>query len=151
MTYAATLKEIHALALRVSAPYRRYSKSRPIDREQALELMAEADARVTKAWEAMLLLGDETTVTAARVWKYAVDAEERLCNRNVIDEIEWQSAVEVAENARDRFYLSAREDLGVYGGSIAQSPFLRDRARSVPSEFANVAESAANPAATNDY
>jgi hypothetical protein len=71
VAYAATVKEIHALALRVSAPYRRYSKSRPIDREQGAELLDEANARRTKAWEVMLLLGDETTVTAARAWDIA--------------------------------------------------------------------------------
>ena len=80
VAYAATVKEIHTLALRVSAPYRRYSMSRPIDREQGLELLAEASVRRTKAWEAMLLLGDEITVTAARAWQDAVGAEEHLCS-----------------------------------------------------------------------
>ena len=41
---AAIVKEIHAVALRVSAPDRRYSKSRPIDREQAMGLLDEANA-----------------------------------------------------------------------------------------------------------
>jgi hypothetical protein len=72
VAYAATVKEIHALALRVSAPYRRHSKSRPIDREQGLELLADADTRRTKAWEAMLLLGDGATVVATRAWQDAV-------------------------------------------------------------------------------
>src|SRR5690348_3525183 len=85
------------LALRISAPYRRYSKSHPIDREQELVLLAEANVRRTKAWEAVLLLGDEATVTAARAWKDAVDAEERLCGDEFIDEMEWQSAVEAVD------------------------------------------------------
>jgi hypothetical protein len=141
VAYAATVKEIHALALRISAPYRRYSKSRPIDREQGLELLDEANARRTKAWEAMLLLGDEITVTAARAWQDAVGAEEYLGSGDSIDEMEWQSAVEAVDQARDGFYLSAREDLGVHGGSVAQYPFLRYRVRIVPSEFTNAAES----------
>jgi hypothetical protein len=141
VAYAATVKEIHALALRVSAPYRRYSKSRPIDREQGLELLAEANARRTKAWEAMLLLGDEITVTAARAWQDAVGAEENLCSGDSIDETEWQSAVEAVDQARDLFYLAARESLGVHGGSVAQSPFLRARARPAPSGFSDSTES----------
>ena len=138
---AATVKEIHALALRVSAPYRRYSQSRPIDREQALELLTEANARRTKAWEAVLLLGDEATVTVARAWQDAVGAEEYLCSGGSIDETEWQSAVEAVDQARDRFYLAARESLNVHGGSVAQSPFLHARKEPVVSESGNSTES----------
>jgi hypothetical protein len=71
VAHAATVKEIHALALRVSASYRRHSRSRPIDREQALEFLAEANARRTRAWETVLLLGDEASVTTARAWQDA--------------------------------------------------------------------------------
>jgi hypothetical protein len=140
VAFAATVKESHALAFRITAPYRRYSKSHPIDREQGLALLAEAKVRRTKAWEAVLLLGNEETVTAARAWKDAVDAEERLCGGEFIDEMEWQSAVETVDQARDEFYLSARENLGVHGGSVAQYTFLRYRVRTVPSEFTNAAE-----------
>jgi hypothetical protein len=60
-----------------------------MDREQGLELFAEANARRTKACEAMLLLGDETTVTAVRAWQDAVGAEAHPCPGDSIDEIEW--------------------------------------------------------------
>lgn len=135
-SYTATIKEIHALALRVSAPRRRASKSRPIDREQGLELLAEANVRRTKAWETVLLLGDETTVTAARVWQDAVRTTELLCRNDVIDEMEWRLAVDSVDQARDRFYVAARESLGITGGSVAQSPFLQKTSvRAVPSGF----------------
>jgi hypothetical protein len=140
VAYAATVKEIHALAFRVSALRRRSSKSRPIDREQGLELLAEADGRRTKAWEAVLLLGDESTVTAARAWQDAVYAEEHLCSNDSIDEMEWKSAVETVDQARDRFYVAARESLGVRGGSVAQSRFLRPQAQAFPSGFGDSAE-----------
>jgi hypothetical protein len=140
VAYAATVKEIHALAFRASAPYRRYSKSRPIDREQGLELLAEANTRRTKAWESMLLLGDEATVMAARAWQDAVRVEEILAGSDSIDEMDWQSAVETVDQARDRFYVAARQDLSVFRGSVAQSPFLRARAQPVPSQFGDSAE-----------
>jgi hypothetical protein len=127
VAFAATVKEIHTLAHRVSAPYRRYSKSQPIEREQALVLLAEADAQRTKAWEAMLLLGDEASVTAARTWQNAVFAEVDLCGGDPIDELQWQSAVEAVNQARDRFYFAARENLSVHSGSVAQWPFLHTR------------------------
>jgi hypothetical protein len=56
VAYAVAVKESHTLALRISSPYRRYSKSHTIDREQGLVLLAEANVRRTKAWEAVLLL-----------------------------------------------------------------------------------------------
>lgn len=144
VAYATLIKEIHLVALRVSAPYRRYSKSPPIDRAQGLELFAEANARRTKAWEGMLLLGDEKTVGAARAWQDAVAAEEQLCSSDSVGEMEWQSAVEAVDQSRDRFYLAARESLGVHGGSVAQSPFLRARPRPVSSGFDRSAESSAD-------
>lgn len=125
VSLAATVKEIHALALRISAPHRPHSKSWPIDRKQGLELLAEANARRTQAWEAMLLLGDEITVTAARAWQDAVAVEQYLCGGDSIDAAKWQSAVEAVDRARDHFYSAARESIGVHGGSVAQSPFLR--------------------------
>jgi hypothetical protein len=141
VAYASTVKEIHILALRTSARSRRYSKSPPIDKEQALELLAEANASRTKAWEAVLLLGDEATVMAARAWQDAVHVEEHLCHGDSIDETEWRSAVEAVDQARDRFYLAARENLGVRGGSVAQSPFLHAREWPSPPQFGGGIES----------
>jgi hypothetical protein len=126
MAYAAAIKEIHTLTFRVSAPRRR-SEWQPIDHEEGLKLIAEANARRTKAWEAVLLLGDEGTVTAARAWRDAVHAEELLCSNDAIDETEWKLAVNTVDEARDRFYVAARESLGVRGGSVAQSSFLQAR------------------------
>jgi hypothetical protein len=63
------------------------------------------------------------------MWQNAVHAEVDLSSDDSIDELQWQSAVEVVDQARDRFYLAARENLGVHSGSVAQSSFLRARAR----------------------
>jgi hypothetical protein len=139
VTYAASVKEIHTVALRISASYRP-SRLQSIDREQGQELLAEANSRRTTAWEAMLLLGDENTVAAARVWREAVRAEEYLCISDSFDIAKWQAAVAAVDQARDHFYLAARESLGVHGGSVAQSPFLHAAARPVPTELATLRE-----------
>jgi hypothetical protein len=141
VAYAATVKEIHTLTFRISAPRRRSSNSRPIDREQGLELLAEANVQRTKAWEAVLLLGDESTVMAARAWQNAVYVEQDLCSNDSIDEMEWESAVDTVNQARDRFYVAARESLGVHGGSVAQSNFLQVRAQAALPGFGDSAES----------
>ena len=124
MAYATVIKEIHTLTFRISAPRRR-SQWQPIDHEEGLKLLAEANVRRWKVWEAVLLLGDEGTVTAARAWREAVHAEELLCSNDAIVETEWKSAVNTVDQARDRFYAAARESLGVRGGSVAQSSFLQ--------------------------
>lgn len=126
MAYAAVIKEIHTLTFRISSP-RRQSHWQPIGLEEGQDLLDEANVRRTKAWEAMLLLGDEGTVTAARAWRDAVHAEELLCIKDAIDEKEWKSAVNAVDQARDRFYVAARESLGVRTGSVAQFYFLQDR------------------------
>jgi hypothetical protein len=143
VTYAAAVKEIHSIALRIAAPYRPHSQAWPIERGQGLELLAEANAQRTKAWEALLLLGDENTVASARAWQDAVWVEQRLCSGNSTDVMEWQSAVEAADKARDRFYLAARDSLAVHSGFVTQSPFIRARTPPVLSAFGDSADSGA--------
>lgn len=141
VAYAATVKEIHAIALRIAAPYRPHSQAWPLDRAQGLDLLAEANAQRTKAWEAMLLLGGEDTVATARAWQEAVWVEQRLCRGNSIDVLEWQSAVEAVDQARDLFHLAARKDLSVLNGSVTQSPFIRARTPRGLSDFGDFMES----------
>jgi len=42
----------------------------------------------------------------------AVYVEQDLCSNDSIDEMEWESAVDTVNQARDRFYVAARESLG---------------------------------------
>ncbi|MEK8105561.1 hypothetical protein NKG94_11170 [Micromonospora sp. M12] len=76
--YAHALKESHAVALRLTADLRPGSYSHPIDRDEGLARLAEADARRTIVWENLLLLGDEATVVAAASWRDAIWQVERL-------------------------------------------------------------------------
>ena len=127
LTFASTLKEIHSLAFRLSAMNRPGSHHPPIDREVARELIAQANIRKTKDWESLLLLGDEGTVAAGRRWRDAVMQVERIAQAEPWDGSRWDSAVEEVDLARDRFHAAARRGLGVRGGSVEQSDFLRSR------------------------
>ena len=62
-------------------------------------------------------------------------AEELVRDRGIA------TPVEAVDQARDHFYLAARENLGVHGGSVAQFPFLRARERPAPSGFGDSTES----------
>jgi hypothetical protein len=127
ITFAGTLKEIHALAFRLVAAHRPGSKAQPIDRETGLALMAQANVRRTADWESVLLLGDAATVTAARQWREAVVTVELLARAERWDAAAWEPAVDGADRTRDQFYLVARQSLGIGSGSVEQLPHLRAR------------------------
>ncbi|WP_406079840.1 hypothetical protein [Micromonospora sp. NBC_00858] len=125
--YAHAIKESHAVALRMTADHRPGSHSHPIDREDGLTRLAEADARRTIVWENLLLLGDEPTVAAAAVWRDAVWQVERLA-RGIVDPPPDIAVMLTRVNeARDAYYRMARRSLGVRGGSVEQSSALQQR------------------------
>lgn len=127
LVFASTLKEIHDLAFRLSAANRPGSHRSPSDREATLPLIAQANTRKTKDWESLLLLADEQTVAAGRGWRDAVMRVERVARAEPWDQSSWDLAVEEANVARDRFHAAARRGLGVSGGSVEQSSYLRHR------------------------
>ncbi|MGW3819027.1 hypothetical protein [Streptomyces sp. NPDC005046] len=125
--YGRALKEVHWLAHRITALTRPSSRAHPIDRTAGLELMAQADAQRTKAWEGVLLLGDADTVAAAREWRWAVLQLERAARGIADDDFDWAAAVRRADEGRDRFYDAARAGLTVGSGDVAQARWLTDR------------------------
>lgn len=76
--FGRVVKEIHAIAVRMLASDRPQSRGHRMDREEGLARLAEADVRRTLAWESVLLLGDASTVSAARDWRDAVWGIERV-------------------------------------------------------------------------
>jgi hypothetical protein len=114
--YAETIKHLQVLSLRVSAASRPGAKSQPLDPDVGQELISDGEAARARAWEAVLLLGDTETVSAARRWRAAVLRMEHRA-RNLLDEAaDWDSLIHDADRARDDFYRMARQSLGVGGG-----------------------------------
>ncbi|WP_223884257.1 hypothetical protein [Micromonospora craniellae] len=121
--FARVLKEVHAISGRL-LPGR---SGVQVDRERELANLVEADFRHTLAWESVLLLGDGPTVTAARAWRDAVWAIERVARGTPTDDL--PELLHRANEARDHFYDAARGGLGVGGGSVAQATLLEGRLR----------------------
>ncbi|MGW0505976.1 hypothetical protein [Micromonospora sp. NPDC003241] len=119
--FARALKEVHATSGRLLPGWRGV----PVDRERELANLVEADFRHTLAWENVLLLGDGPTVTAARAWRDAVWAIERVAQGRPTDDL--PDLLHRANEARDHFYDAARNGLGVGGGSVAQATLLQGR------------------------
>jgi hypothetical protein len=118
VAFAATLKEIHAVASRLAG-------AAPDGRDADLERLTAANVRRTQDWESLLLLGDEATVEAGRRWRDAVARSERIARAGAGDASAWSAAVDESDRARDAFHLAARRGLGVAGGSVEQFHHLR--------------------------
>jgi len=134
--YAQAIKEMHAVALRLLASRHPGLTAQPIDRAVGLEMLARAELERSKAWESMLLLGDSATIEAARIWRNSVmkvallarDRDEQPAHGRddlVISwEIEVSTAVDEVNEARDGYYLAARQGLSVSGTAQAQAHWL---------------------------
>jgi hypothetical protein len=124
--YAAAIKKIHVLALRLSANRMSVNLAQPISRDIGLPLLEEAESHRTSVWETVLLLGDEATVAAAREWRNKVGRlVDFACDPSEEDEsLAWSPAVRHADEARDRFYEVARISIRIHGGSVAQAQLL---------------------------
>jgi hypothetical protein len=124
MEFAKALKDVHQLTFRLAAPRLPQVRAIPIDPEEGLELLTRAKVSHTKAWEAVLLLGDSATVSAARRWRGAVAELELIARGLAGDDVSWASTVGAANEARDEFYLAARAGLAVGSGGVAQAEWL---------------------------
>ncbi len=70
--FGKTLKEIRHLCGRLTADRRTATLALPVDRDSGLLQLNDAEAKRSKTWEEVLLLGDNETVAAGRRWRDAV-------------------------------------------------------------------------------
>ncbi|MFG1919419.1 hypothetical protein [Micromonospora sp. NPDC048898] len=118
--FTRAVKEIHLLSLGLLRAHRPGSRAPVLDREEGLSRLAEADVRHTLTWEAVLLLGDATTVRAASTWRSAVRRLEQAARSLPDPPDDLVALVRQADETRDDFYQAARGSLGVRGGSVEQ-------------------------------
>ncbi|WP_435204997.1 hypothetical protein [Micromonospora sp. bgisy143] len=119
--FANAVKEVHTYALRIA---NLNALRHGVDREHALARMEEADIRRTKTWESVLLLGDATSITAAREWRAAVTDIARYARGVTSAGFELAAGLGHANETRDRFYQAARASLGIRGSAVPQSEWL---------------------------
>jgi len=113
--YAETIRNLHFVATRLSAPLRPGSRSQPLDREVGEELISQGEAARARAWEAVLMLGDADGVVAARQWRAAVLRMELFARGRYEGPDTWADLDREADRARDAFYAATRRSLGVAG------------------------------------
>jgi hypothetical protein len=114
-SYANVVKNQLNVAQRISAARGFQHALDPLDPDEGLAMLAEAEHARASEWESVLLIGDADTIAAARTWHEAVWNIE-LYARGLRDDADgWVRAIAAASAARDALYARVRRDLGIAG------------------------------------
>jgi hypothetical protein len=120
MEYAHSLKRVIYLALRLAVLRdARPDSATALGTDEVAELN-EAEVQRTIKWEAVLLLGSNEVVIAARNWHNSVFRLERLAHGKPVD-VPLAAAIEAISQARRNFYEAAKGDIGIDVGASADA------------------------------
>jgi hypothetical protein len=111
--YANSVKSLIQASLRLAATQGFPSNAHPIDKEEGLAALAEAETDRAQKWETVLLLGDPDTIAAARSWHEYAWKLDWFARGKLTGDNEYLQTRLAADSARSRFYACARKDLGM--------------------------------------
>ena len=131
--YSQAVKDLVAIASRVAAGRGFEPGLEPLaPTEDNLGLLAQAEARRTRASETLRLLTDVESMTAAReMTRCALQLDWLARGKLEGDRAQWRRAYAEYEEARDLYITCARRSLQIYGTHIPDTPRLRSRERIV--------------------
>jgi hypothetical protein len=110
--FADATKDFIQIAQRVGAN-RGLGTAAPLPVKEGLEKFAEAESRMGVAWKTVLLLGNASTIVAARNWRHAAWHLEWFARNLRTDPTEYVEAARESGRARRAYYDLARRDLGI--------------------------------------
>jgi hypothetical protein len=124
--YAEAIKHKCMLAQRIAVSAGLDVRAQPLDREDGLRLLAEAEALRGVSYEKVVLLGSHDTVGALyelnrASWRLGWFARGQL---NDDDRAGWDEAMRAYTKAFDRFHRCARSDLDVPGAYFSRGQGL---------------------------
>jgi hypothetical protein len=122
--YAAAVKRQTRLCQRMAAARGMGPRSDPLDVTAAAPLLAQVRS---VAIEAVLLLGDNATVSAAHDWNFAVSDLAHLLVDTEATESEFLELFHRVNTQRDHFYTAARNSLQVATDRLDPTPFFHWR------------------------
>jgi hypothetical protein len=136
-TYAAyglSVKTYVQLAKRICASQGLTARVVPLPLDEGLERLADAEQDRSTVWEQVLLLGDPSTINAARKWHESAWRLELLARGADGGRYDYSDLMAELHETRAEFYACARIDIGVKGHPPV-TPWPRDLAvqPSVPS------------------
>ena len=113
--YAHAVQRVIAMASRLAAQRGVFVGSDGVAEVRTLADLAGAEEQRTVAWEAVLMLGSDSVVIAARQWHNCVFRLHRIAAGQA-PAASWREAVDATSMVRRTFYEAARKDLGVAWG-----------------------------------
>ncbi len=116
--FAHAVKQYAMISMRLAAARGFPNTAAPIDHDEGLAALADADVAKSLKWEIVLLVGSPATVTAARRWNKAVWELTYVARGVDMTHEEYVRRYEEAGRLRNEFYECARADLGVRGGEL---------------------------------
>ena len=118
MEYANAVKKVISVATRLAAQRGVFAGGDEAAEVYGIPDLAQAEEQRTIAWEAVLMLGNDEVVVAARHWHNGVFRLQRIAAEQPSD-MNWRQAVEATSLARRRFYEAAE---GIWGSLSATRP-----------------------------
>ena len=118
--YANAVKHMVRLCRRIAETKGLLSTGQPVDLDTAFTALAEAETDRAARWETVLLLGEPTTIAAARTWSEQVWRLERILREDDPDSSTFADAYRGAMRLRNEFYARARADLDITSGPLPE-------------------------------
>ncbi len=116
--FAHALKQYVLVSMRISAARGFPNAVQPMDIDEGLRALAEADSEKSLKWEIVLLVGSSEAVAAARKWNKAAWELGHVATGTEMTHEEYVRRYEDMGALRNEFYECARADLGVRGGGL---------------------------------
>lgn len=118
--YAKAVKHMIRLCRRIAETKGLLSTGQPIDLDSAFTALADAETERAARWETILLLGEPTTISAARAWSEQAWQLEHILRDDHPDAATFIDAYRKAMRLRNDFYAHARTDLDITSGSLPE-------------------------------
>jgi hypothetical protein len=119
--FANAVKHMVRLCRRIAETKRVIPTGEPLDDlAAAFAAFSEGETQRALKWETVMLLGDPTTISAARTWYEQVWRLEHILRAEHPDRSLFISAYQDAMRLRNEFYNRAREDLNIASGPFPE-------------------------------
>ncbi len=118
--FANAVKHMVRLCRRIAETRGLLPTGQPIDLTSAFADFAEGETQRALKWETVMLLGEPTTISAARTWYEQVWRLERILREESPEKSAFIDAYQDAMRLRNEFYACARKDLNITSGPLPE-------------------------------
>lgn len=137
--FANAVKHMVRLCRRIAETKGVLPTGEPLDDlDAAFAALAEGETQRALKWETIMLLGEPTTIAAARTWYEQVWRLENILREEHPDKTLFITGYQEAMRLRNEFYAHARKDLNITSGDL---PELRTLSQILPPSLESTATS----------